>query len=95
MKQVREEVKKEDVVAKDKVKHQSQTDAAKGFGGKYGVQTDRKDKVKGHEILISGCLSCMDEKILGHYCPISKGSVIACNIHSFVLYYHNLGKWMI
>ena len=26
-------------------KHASQTDAAKGFGGKYGVQTDRKDKV--------------------------------------------------
>ena len=26
-------------------KHESQTDAAKGFGGKYGVQTDRKDKV--------------------------------------------------
>jgi len=24
--------------------HSSQTDAAKGFGGKYGVQTDRKDK---------------------------------------------------
>ena len=47
MKQVREEVKKEDVIVKDKMKHQSQTDAAKGFGGKYGVQTDRKDKVKG------------------------------------------------
>ena len=26
-------------------KHGSQIDAAKGFGGKYGVQTDRKDKV--------------------------------------------------
>ena len=26
-------------------KHESQTDAAKGFGGKFGVQTDRKDKV--------------------------------------------------
>ena len=26
-------------------KHQSQTDAAKGFGGKYGVQKDRLDKV--------------------------------------------------
>lgn len=24
--------------------HASQTDAAKGFGGKYGVQQDRKDK---------------------------------------------------
>ena len=26
-------------------KHESQTDAAKGFGGKYGVQTDKQDKV--------------------------------------------------
>ena len=25
--------------------HASQTDAAKGFGGKYGVQSDRVDKV--------------------------------------------------
>jgi len=27
------------------VKHESQTDGAKGFGGKFGVQTDRVDKV--------------------------------------------------
>lgn len=26
-------------------KHASQTDCAKGFGGKFGVQTDRIDKV--------------------------------------------------
>jgi len=26
-------------------KHQSQTDAAKGFGGRYGVQKERQDKV--------------------------------------------------
>ena len=26
-------------------KHESQTDAAKGFGGKYGVQKDRQDEV--------------------------------------------------
>ena len=26
-------------------KHGSQTDAAKGFGGKFGVQKDHKDKV--------------------------------------------------
>lgn len=26
-------------------KHASQVDAAKGFGGKYGVQKDRQDKV--------------------------------------------------
>ena len=29
-------------------KHQSQTDNAKGFGGKYGVMTDRVDKVRLH-----------------------------------------------
>lgn len=29
----------------DVEKHSSQTDAAKGFGGKYGVQKDRQDKV--------------------------------------------------
>ena len=27
-------------------KHKSQTDAAKGFGGKYGVQKENVDKVK-------------------------------------------------
>lgn len=27
-------------------KHSSQKDAAKGFGGKYGVQKDRVDKVR-------------------------------------------------
>lgn len=26
--------------------HSSQTDAAKGFGGKFGVQKDRLDKVR-------------------------------------------------
>ena len=26
-------------------KHESQTDAAKGFGGKYGVQKESQDKV--------------------------------------------------
>ena len=26
-------------------KHESQTDAAKGFGGRYGVQADRQDEV--------------------------------------------------
>ena len=25
-------------------KHESQTDGTKGFGGKFGVQTDRQDK---------------------------------------------------
>ena len=27
-------------------KHESQTDAAKGFGGKYGVQKESQDKVE-------------------------------------------------
>lgn len=27
-------------------KHSSQTDAARGFGGKYGVEKDRADKVR-------------------------------------------------
>lgn len=26
-------------------KHESQTDATKGFGGRYGVQRERQDKV--------------------------------------------------
>jgi len=30
----------------DLSKHASQTDAAQGFGGKYGVQRDRKDQVR-------------------------------------------------
>ena len=30
----------------DLSKHESQTDAAKGFGGKYGVQKDRQDSVR-------------------------------------------------
>lgn len=29
----------------DLAKHGSQVDAAKGFGGKYGVQKERKDEV--------------------------------------------------
>ena len=29
----------------DLSKHQSQTDTSKGFGGKFGVLTDRVDKV--------------------------------------------------
>lgn len=33
-----------DYVAKVE-KHASQTDSTKGFGGKFGVQTDRVDKV--------------------------------------------------
>ena len=30
----------------DLSKHSSQVDAAKGFGGKFGVQKDRVDKVR-------------------------------------------------
>ena len=35
-------------------KHGSQVDAAKGFGGKYGVQTDRQDKVGRPGIFVLG-----------------------------------------
>ena len=45
MKQIREQVKQEDVDVKSKSSHHSQTDAAKGFGGKYGVMKERQDKV--------------------------------------------------
>lgn len=45
MKQLREQVKKEDVDVKSKSSHHSQTDAAKGFGGKFGVLNERQDKV--------------------------------------------------
>ena len=30
----------------DLSKHESQTDASKGFGGKFGVDTERQDKVQ-------------------------------------------------
>ena len=45
MKQIREQVKQEDVNVKSKSSHHSQTDAAKGFGGKYGVMKERQDRV--------------------------------------------------
>ena len=34
---------KEDVSIKAKVVHESQVDHSKGFGGKFGVQKDRRD----------------------------------------------------
>ena len=46
MNQIREQVKKEDVTVKAKTTHHSQTDASKGFGGKYGVLKERQDKVR-------------------------------------------------
>ena len=45
MSQIREQVKKEDKAVKEHTQHQSQSDAAKGFGGKFGVQKERQDKV--------------------------------------------------
>lgn len=47
--------------------HQSQTDAAKGFGGKFGVQTDRQDKSAvgfGHKETVEKHAS---QKGLAHY----------------------------
>ena len=37
-------------------KHESQTDAAKGFGGKYGVQKESQDKVcEGIHVMARHC----------------------------------------
>jgi hypothetical protein len=52
MKQIREQVKQEDVDVKSKSSHHSQTDAAKGFGGKYGVMKERQDRVCSCTIVI-------------------------------------------
>ena len=45
MKALRSDVQKEDKEVKSTSVHASQKDAAKGFGGKYGVLKDRQDKV--------------------------------------------------
>lgn len=45
MSQIREKVKEEDTKIKSKSAHHSQSDSAKGYGGTYGVQKDRQDKV--------------------------------------------------
>lgn len=39
-----EEIQQEDKKVKQQYIHESQTDAAKGFGGSFGVQQDRVDK---------------------------------------------------
>ena len=46
MAEIRENVKKEDSIVKTQTAHHSQSDASKGFGGKYGVQKERQDKVR-------------------------------------------------
>ena len=45
MSQIREQVKKEDNKVKSQSVHHSQSDSAKGYGGTYGVQKERQDKV--------------------------------------------------
>ncbi len=45
MTNIRERVKEEDTKIKSKSAHHSQSDSAKGYGGTYGVQKDRQDKV--------------------------------------------------
>ena len=45
MSQIREQVKKEDTQIKSQSVHHSQSDSAKGYGGTYGVQKERQDKV--------------------------------------------------
>eukprot|EP00800_Vazella_pourtalesii_P021072 TRINITY_DN767_c0_g1_i17.p1 TRINITY_DN767_c0_g1~~TRINITY_DN767_c0_g1_i17.p1 ORF type:complete len:134 (-),score=48.97 TRINITY_DN767_c0_g1_i17:81-482(-) len=50
VKKLAEDVKRDDVKVKEQFQHSSQKDAAKGFGGKYGVQKDRMDKsAVGHD----------------------------------------------
>ena len=44
LQQLRQNVAVEDERVKQQFQHASQTDSAKGFGGKYGVQSDRVDK---------------------------------------------------
>jgi hypothetical protein len=41
---LRNQVKNEDFKIRETNAHESQTDAKKGFGGKFGVQSDRIDK---------------------------------------------------
>lgn len=55
-------------------KHQSQTDAAKGFGGKFGVQKDKVDKV----ILIA-------YKIIYFFSTISCASVIMSTVYNMYM----------
>ena len=42
--QLRDEVNQEDIQSREKFAHESQTDLKKGFGGKFGIQSDRVDK---------------------------------------------------
>jgi len=56
MNQIREQVKKEDVTVKAKTTHHSQTDASKGFGGKFGVLKERQDKVRQCASSLSPCV---------------------------------------
>ena len=41
---MRDEVTVEDKKLKEKTAHQSQVDFNKGFGGKFGVESDKQDK---------------------------------------------------
>ena len=47
----------------DLSKHESQTDASKGFGGKYGVQSGNKDKVSHTHAY--GCLITYTQSAVG------------------------------
>ena len=62
MAEMREKVKQEDKVVKEQTKHHSQTDAAKGFGGKYGVQKERVDKVLCVCVCVCGVCVCERER---------------------------------
>lgn len=58
MRNLREDVKKDDATFKETSKHSSQSDAAKGFGGKYGVQKGSQDKVRVEFMQIDWAVCC-------------------------------------
>ena len=76
MKQIREQVKKEDVGVKEGFTHSSQKDGAKGFGGKYGVQSDRKDKAKKTNASVHTC--DYPQKNFMHMCMYILVDVCVC-----------------
>ncbi len=83
MKDIRERVKKEDVTVKEQSKHASQSDAAKGFGGKYGVQKERQDKVPNPIAMATGKPDNLAHFVLG--IPAEElQSTVCCGLQKLV-----------
>lgn len=66
----------------DVEKHSSQTDAARGFGGKYGVERDRADKVGDDFVPPPYSLNCVglattQPKVLAHASQMKDGTAEA------------------